>query len=166
MWWLGVALVIALAAWMAYLRASPSARAKSGRPDPARLLMGLRADRLLEFAAVDREHHDKAVASILAFGDAYQVSFKYDRATPGHVRLLFDHRERALGEMRNVLMRLPNDTGLETRLRAYIDWVDVTTMTKIEDVKRRCGSTGTQPVPLGEYHYQRHYTVGAAAPRS
>lgn len=160
MWWLGVAIVIALVSWMAYLRASPSGlktRSAPGRPDPDRLLMGLRADRLREFAAVDREHHDKAVAAILAFGDAYQVSFKYDRATPGHVRLLFGHRERALIEMRDLLMRLPNDTGLETRLRAYIDWLDLTTMTKIEDVKKRCGSTGTQPVPLGEYHYQKHY---------
>ena len=160
MWWLGVALVIALAAWMAYLRASPGARtgAKGGRPDPGKLLLSLRADRLREFAAIDREHHDKAVAAILAFGDAYQVSFKYDRATPAHVRLLFDHRERALREMRNVLLRLPNDTGLETRLRAYIDWVDQTSMSKIEDVKKRCGSAGTQPVPLGEYHHHKHYT--------
>jgi hypothetical protein len=146
---------------MAYLRATPGGKP---RPDPGKLLLSLRADRLREFADIDREHHDKAVAAILAFGDAYQVSFKYDRATPGHVRLLFDHRERALREMRNVLLRLPNDTGLETRLRAYIDWVDLTSMSKIEDVKKRCGSAGTQPVPLGVYYHQKHNKGGSETP--
>ena len=159
-WWAGLALVLAAVAWAAYdaKRRPRTGRSRRSSADPARLLLGLRADRLKEFEGVDREHYAKAVGAILAFGDAYQVSFSYDRATPGHVRLLFEHRERAIKEMRDLLMRLPNDTGLETRLRAYIDWVNATTLDKIEDVKKRCASEGTMPVPLEDYHFRKHYT--------
>lgn len=151
-------MILAAIAWFAYdaKRRPRGLRKSAAAADPARLLLGLRADRLKEFEGVDREHYQKAVGAILAFADAYQASFDYDRATPGHVRLLFEHRERAIREMRNLLLRLPNDTGLEARLRAYIDWVNVTTLDKIEDVKKRCGSEGTMPVSLEDYHFRKH----------
>ena len=88
---------------------------------------------------------------LAAFSKEYQASFEYDRCTAAHVRVLFDHNARAMRALNELAMRLPNDYGIEARLRAFSEASEKTMIAHIADVKARC-HVGLHAAPLDYAH--------------
>ena len=156
-WWLGLAALAAGAAWVWLTPPDELARLKARLADAKRAVS--RADMqprfkteiLDEFVALGEDQVRRAREHLAAFSEAYQASFEYDRCTAAHVRVLFDHSARATRALNELAMRLPNDYGIEARLRAFAEASEKTMIAHVADVKARC-HVGLHVAPLDYAH--------------
>lgn len=165
-WWLGLAALAAGATWvwltppdeLARLKARMSAAKRAvSRTD---MQPRFKTEILDEFVALGEDQVRRAREHLTAFSEAYQASFEYDRCTAAQVRVLFDHSARASRALNELAMRLPNDYGIEARLRAFAEASEKTMTAHIADVKSRC-RVGLHVAPLDYGHTGAHATIRA-----
>lgn len=104
-------------------------------------------------------HVHAARASVLDFEAAAAKTYEADAGADGpkRVRALFLHRDRALKELREVRMRLPNDLTDEKRLARLTETLDASMLAAIEDARQRCGAPGVHPGPVDDAWYGAWY---------
>lgn len=104
-------------------------------------------------------HVQAARAAGLDFEAAAADTFDPGAATDGarRVRVMFRHRDRALRELREVRLRLPNDLTDEKRLAGLTEALDADMMATIEDARQRCGAPLVHPGPTDAAWYGAWY---------
>lgn len=157
-WWFGAGACVAAAAW-AWL--SPPDELEKLRSKARGAVRGLTSremqpsfgtDVLKEFRILSEDHHTRVLDNLQGFSEAYQDSYRFDKCSAAQVRVLFDHRARALSALGELSMRLPNDMKADARLRAFTEKADRLMTAYIEDVKAR-SHVGLHLAPLDDYHY-------------
>lgn len=155
-WWFGAGACVAAAAWV-WL--SPPDELEKLRSKARSTLLRERemqpsfgTDVLKEFRILSEDHYTRILDNLHGFSVAYQESYKFDKCSAAQVRVLFDHRARALSALGELSMRLPNDMKADARLKAFTEKADRLMTAYIEDVKAR-SNVGLHLAPLDDFHY-------------
>lgn len=91
------------------------------------------------------------------FQTHFASTFTHAGCTAGTVRAMFAERARALKELGELAMRMPNDPPAEERLAAYTRRMDAHMMRRIEDARQRCNSQLLHPGPVNDAWYGQWY---------
>ncbi len=149
----GTWLLVALAAWAVASWARGYARERVARNLPS----GVRPPPP-ELRGLSSQLHDECVEALRGFAAAYRRSFQHGGCSKEAVLGMHRLRQRALGCMYGLRMRLPNDLEAEAALTRQIEDTDALLRAYVAEVQGRCAEAALlHPGPIDDAFYRQHY---------